>query len=369
MGHHYRRRRQCRALRGDQAAEAGRRVLVLEAAPKPYRGGNSATPATSAACTKGPLSVLTDSYGEDEYFDDLMLVTRGKTDEPSGAAGDPHRPKPACPGWRRMACGSSPRCRAPCRSVADQRLLPRRRQGAGERLLQHRRGPGRHGRSMTPRYAMYIIEGDRFTHLDVADRRSAHCGSRRARWCWPRAGFRPTSTGWPAPGDRRRANFLIRGTPYNRGVVLRDMLDQGASSVGDPTQCHAVAIDGRAPKFDGGIVTRLDCVPFSVVVNKRWRAVLRRGRGCLAQALRDLGAARRRAARSGRLCDHRCQVASTSSCPRSFRPKRADTIEGLARSWGLTGGKLAATVAAFNAACRPGRLPPDRARRPGDRGA
>jgi len=64
-------------------------------------------------------------------------------------------------------------------------------------------------------------------------------------------------------------NFLIRGTPYNRGVVLRDMLDQGAESVGDPTQCHAVAIDGRAPKFDGGIATRLDCVPFSVVVNKK----------------------------------------------------------------------------------------------------
>ncbi len=27
-------------------------------------------------------------------------------------------------------------------------------------------------------------------------------------------------------------------------------------------------IDGRAPKFDGGIVTRLDCVPFSIVVNR-----------------------------------------------------------------------------------------------------
>lgn len=63
-------------------------------------------------------------------------------------------------------------------------------------------------------------------------------------------------------------NFLIRGTPYNRGTVLRNLLDQGVSSVGDPTQCHAVAIDGRAPKYDGGIVTGLDCVPFSIVVNK-----------------------------------------------------------------------------------------------------
>jgi tricarballylate dehydrogenase len=26
--------------------------------------------------------------------------------------------------------------------------------------------------------------------------------------------------------------------------------------IGDPTQCHAVAIDARAPKYDGGIITR-----------------------------------------------------------------------------------------------------------------
>ena len=63
-------------------------------------------------------------------------------------------------------------------------------------------------------------------------------------------------------------NFLIRGTPYATGRVLKNLLGQGVASVGDPTQCHAVAIDGRAPKFDGGIVTRLDCVPFSIVVNK-----------------------------------------------------------------------------------------------------
>ena len=53
-------------------------------------------------------------------------------------------------------------------------------------------------------------------------------------------------------------NFIIRGTPYNTGTVLKLMLDAGAQPVGDPTQCHAVAIDARAPKFDGGIVTRLD---------------------------------------------------------------------------------------------------------------
>src|SRR2546427_390273 len=63
-------------------------------------------------------------------------------------------------------------------------------------------------------------------------------------------------------------NFIVRGTPYNKGAVLKLMLAAGAQPVGDPTQCHAVAIDARAPKFDGGIVTRLDCISLGIVVNK-----------------------------------------------------------------------------------------------------
>src|SRR5262249_26541549 len=63
-------------------------------------------------------------------------------------------------------------------------------------------------------------------------------------------------------------NFLIRGTPNNRGTVLKLLLERGVQPVGDPAQCHAVAIDARAPKYDGGIITRLDCVVFGIVVNK-----------------------------------------------------------------------------------------------------
>src|ERR1700675_4371716 len=63
-------------------------------------------------------------------------------------------------------------------------------------------------------------------------------------------------------------NFLIRGTPYNRGSILKLLLDKGVQEIGDPTQCHAVAIDARAPKFDGGIITRHDSVVFGIVVNK-----------------------------------------------------------------------------------------------------
>ena len=63
-------------------------------------------------------------------------------------------------------------------------------------------------------------------------------------------------------------NFIIRGTPHNQGGMLKELLRHGAKPVGDPRGCHAVALDARAPKFDGGIVTRLDSVPFGIVVNK-----------------------------------------------------------------------------------------------------
>ena len=67
---------------------------------------------------------------------------------------------------------------------------------------------------------------------------------------------------WPAD------NFLIRGTRYNMGVLLKFMLDAGADAVGDPSQSHCVAIDARAPLYDGGICTRIDCVSLGVVVNR-----------------------------------------------------------------------------------------------------
>src|SRR5690349_9690230 len=64
-----------------EASEAGARVLLLEGAPKPYRGGNSRHTRNFRCMHENPMSVLTGAYEENEYLDDLMLVTKGKTDE------------------------------------------------------------------------------------------------------------------------------------------------------------------------------------------------------------------------------------------------------------------------------------------------
>ena len=60
----------CAAL---SANECGARVLVVEAAPPDFRGGNSRH-------TRN-MRCMTDSYDEEEYWTDLLRVTGGHTDE------------------------------------------------------------------------------------------------------------------------------------------------------------------------------------------------------------------------------------------------------------------------------------------------
>lgn len=135
------------------------------------------------------------------------------------------------------------------------------------------------------------------------------------------------------------------------------MLDAGAGEVGDLSQCHAVAIDARAPKFDGGIITRLDCVVFGIVVN------------ILGERFYDEGEDfwPKRYAIWGRLVASQPEqlafiVFDTSSLelfmPSLYPPISADSIETLAVRLGLPPARLRETVDAFNAAVKPGRFDP-----------
>ncbi|HEX2009462.1 MAG TPA: FAD-dependent oxidoreductase, partial [Roseateles sp.] len=68
----------CAAL---MAREAGASVLLLEAAPKAWRGGNSQHTRNLRCMHEAPQDVLVDAYPEEEYWQDLLKVTGGATDE------------------------------------------------------------------------------------------------------------------------------------------------------------------------------------------------------------------------------------------------------------------------------------------------
>lgn len=336
------------------AAEAGARVLILEGAPRPYRGGNSRHTRNFRCMHEGPVYPLTGAYEEEEYLHDLMLVTGGRTDE----------------ALARLAIRSSADC-LPWMQAHGVRFQPSLSGtlslsrtnafflGGGKALVNAYYNTAS-DLGVTVAYEAQVrhvhLEEGRITHLD-AEIAGRPVTVRARAFVLASGGFQADLDWLARAWGPAARNFLIRGTPYNRGVVLRDMLDQGAASVGDPTQCHAVAIDGRAPKYDGGIVTRLDCVPFSIVVNRDCARFHDEGEDVWPKRYAIWG--RLVAAQPDQVGYALIDAKSIDLfMPSVFPPVTADTIEGLAVQMGLDPQALRRTVDEFNAACRPGRFHP-----------
>lgn len=329
------------------AAEAGARVLILEAAPKPYRGGNSRHTRNFRCMHSGPLGPLVDSYSEEEYVADLMKVTDGKTDEHLARLAI--RTSEDCLPWMQAhGVRFQP-------SLSGTLSLARTNAfflGGGKGLVNaYYRTAQALGVAVKYQAPVTHLEmdGDRVTAIDYAQGDQTHRVSPTSVVV-ASGGFQ-ADTDWLARAWGPAAkNFLIRGTPYNRGVVLADLLDQGVEQVGDPTQCHAVAIDGRAPKYDGGIVTRLDCVPFSIVVNKHAERFYNEGEDVWPKRYAIWG--RLVAGQPGQVGYVIIDSKSLNLfMPSVFPPIKADTLQDLADKMGLPADRLRATVETFNAAC------------------
>ncbi|MTH99096.1 FAD-dependent tricarballylate dehydrogenase TcuA [Roseibium sp. RKSG952] len=329
------------------AAEQGARVVILESAPKVYRGGNSRHTRDVRIMHLGSLGPLIGDYSEDEYFADLMKVTAGKTDETLARL--LIRSSEDCVPWMEQ---HGVHFQPPLSGTLSLTRTNAFYLGGGKALVNaYYRTAEKLG--VDVKYEAQVVHlevtGSKVAHIDYKYEGADHriepksvivaSGGFQADTDWLTRAWGPAAQ-----------NFLIRGTPFNRGVVLADLLDQGVETVGDPTQCHAVAIDGRAPKFDGGIVTRLDCVPFSIVVNKNAERFYDEGEDVWPK----------RYAIWGRLVANQPdQVAYVIIdakslklfMPSVFPPTQADTLEDLATRMGLPPDKLRATVEAFNSAC------------------
>ncbi|KIC47344.1 tricarballylate dehydrogenase [Ruegeria sp. ANG-S4] len=329
------------------AAETGARVLILETAPKPYRGGNSRHTRNFRCMHKAPLGPLIEDYSEEEYLSDLLKVTGGKTDEHLARLAI--RTSEECLPWmEEHGVRFQP-------SLSGTLSLARTNaffMGGGKSLVNaYYRTAARLGVDVLYEAAVTHLElnGDRVEWLDYTYEGQSHRIKPKAVIV-ASGGFQADTDWLTRAWGEPAKNFLIRGTPYNRGVVLADLLNQGVDSVGDPTQCHAVAIDGRAPKFDGGIVTRLDCVPFSIVVNKDADRFYDEGEDVWPK----------RYAIWGRLVaaqpDQVGYVIIDSKSlnlfmPSVFPPLKADTVAELAGMMGLPADRLCKTVSEFNEAC------------------
>lgn len=284
---------------------AGAKVLVLEIAPEYLRGGNSRHTRNLRYMHNRANDFLTGAYSEEEFWNDLLRVTGGETNEELA------------------------------------RLIIRESGDLGEWMAEHgvRWQPALRGTLQLSRTNAFFLGGGKalvnayyktarslgveiFYESEVCDLRIQDGAFQSAVVRSNGTSTEVTSKALVAASGGFEANipwlkeywgeaaenFIIRGTPYNRGGLLRELLDRGARPVGNPREFHAIALDARAPKFDGGIVTRLDCIPFGIVVDKHARRFYDEGEDFWPKRYAIWGGACRTSTRPDCLLHHRCEV-------------------------------------------------------------
>lgn len=340
----------CAAL---MAREAGASVCLLESAPFEWRGGNSTHTRNIRCMHDEPQDVLLEAYPEEEYWQDLLKVTGGITNEKLA----------------KIAIRESSTCRTWMRkygvhfqvSLSGTLHLSRTNaffMGGGKALVNA------YYRS-AERLGVKIHYNSPVKSIELADRQFVAAildnGERiEAKACVLAAGGFESNIEWQREawgideqGKSPADNFLIRGTTFNQGVLLKNMIDAGADSVGDPTQAHMAAIDARAPLYNGGICTRIDCVSLGVVVNESARRFYDEGEDFWPK----------RYAIWGRLVAQQPNQIAYSIIdsksigrfmPPVFEGTTADNITDIALQLKLDPLVLNQTIDDFNAACRSG---------------
>src|SRR5471032_344014 len=338
----------CAAL---MAREAGASVLLLEAAPPEWRGGNSQHTRNLRCMHDAPQDVLIDAYSEDEYWQDLLKVTGGATDEQLARL--VIRASSNCRDWmRRHGVHFQPPLSGALHVARTNAFF----MGGGKALVNaYYRSAAALGVQI--RYEAPVdsieLDGDRFVAAYVRGERIV------ARSCVLAAGGFESNREWlreawgQINGEWVADNFLIRGTRFNQGVLLKYMIDAGADTIGDPAQSHCVAIDSRAPLYDGGICTRVDCVSLGVVLNRNAERFYDEGEDFWPKRYAIWG--RLIAQQPGQIGYSVIESKAIGRfMPPVFPGTKADSLEGLARTLKLDEATFMRTLSEFNAACRVG---------------
>ena len=332
------------------ARRSGASVAIVEKAPRFYRGGNTRHTRNMRCAHDSATATLSGPYTEEEFYDDLLRVTQGNT-TPALAKMMIRKSKDMLTWITEQGVRFQP-------SLGGTLSLGRTNSfflGGGRSMLnalyRTAAGLGVHI-AYEAEVTDLEMDGPRFVAAEV----TTPAGRQRlaGRALVAASGGFEANIDWLKEGWGEIAeNFLIRGTPYNRGSLLRTLIGKGMKQIGDPTQCHAVAIDARAPKYDGGIITRLDCVVFGIVVNNRCERFYDEGEDIWPKRYAIWG--RLVAAQPDQIAYIVFDARSLQLfMPSLFPPVTGATIEELAGKLGLDPAALRATVDGFNAAVQPG---------------
>lgn len=327
------------------AHDQGARVLVLERSDVTFRGGNSRHTRNIRCVHNSADAYNTGAYTFDELWKDLCSVGSGPSDEE--LADLTVRESESVTGWmaERGALFQPPLAGTLHLGRTNRFFL-----GGGKALLNN------YYRTLRKRQIPVVYEatveelvfdGDRCTELVVNHAGRRH--SLRAAAVVAAAGGFEGNVEWLAKywGDAAR-NFHIRGPRHNDGLILRALLDAGARTAGEERGFHAVAVDARSPKFDGGIATRLDCIPFGVVLNNRQERFYDEGQDIWPKRYAIWGRNISQQPDQIAYCfwDSKAQG---QFLPPMYGVFSAPTIEGVASQMGMDPARSAATIEQYNA--------------------
>jgi len=333
------------------AREQGASVLLLECAPKHSRGGNSRHTRNMRLAHETHIEPYTGAYPADEMWGDYMKATGGAPNLEfaktviynSASVLDwmmDHGVR-----FQHAITGTLHLSRTNAWFLGGGKAMMNSLYRSAEKLGVHIRYNaevvGLDAQDGYFRGASVLMDGQT-TEKIAAKAVVVGAGGFQSNPEWLREAWGPVCD-----------NFLIRGTPYDTGTLLKILLDLGAEPQGDPTQAHMVPIDARSPKYDGGIVTRLDCVTLGVVVNKKGERFYDEGEDFWGM----------RYAIWGRLIaqqEDQISYAFVDSktidkfMPSVFPPVTGHTIAEVAEQFDLPVDTVVATLDAYNQAVQPG---------------
>ena len=268
------------------AREQGAEVIVLEKAPRAHRGGNSALTIQMLFPHRGAQDLLplvpglsddesremrdrVSAYSRQDYFDDIMNVTRGLSDKDL-AKTLVRQALPTVRWMRGLGHAWAPTYKDPLSANVVAFA------GGGFNLLERWFGAAR-------RLGIRVDYDARATEL-LQDPRGHVNGVRVLRpsgFCTYRAEAVVLACGSFESNPEMRARYLgpgwdtvkLRGVPYNTGEGLQMAMDIGALPYGSWTTCHASPQDFARPAYDlpgpgvaGDFWSRY-AYPYSVMVN------------------------------------------------------------------------------------------------------
>ncbi len=373
----------CAAL---AAREAGKDVVVLEKAPEPMRGGN--TYFTGGAIrfaykgiedvvqlvpdlSEAELAVMeVGSYPEAKYFEDLMRVTEGLSDQEMADA-LVRRSFPTMqwmyaqgvrfvPSWTHQAfkvdgkfrfwgglclqaVGGGKGLSDQLFEIAIERGIDIRYDHTAMRLEQNEAGRVDGVTARTP-------NGRQTLNAEAV---VLACGGFEAN---PEMRARYLGPGWELA--------KVRGVRYNTGDGHRMAFEVGAQAFGHYSGCHAVAWDLNAPPFGNRAITDLyqkHSYPFGLIVNHEGKRFVDEGADFRNYTYAKYG--KQILFQPERVAYQIFDQKTLHLLRDEYRIEQvtkgeADTIEGLANQLDIDRDGLVRTIAEYNAACVPGEYNP-----------